>query len=279
MISGAELTVEVNHCKLDKGQVALWWLGQAGFIVKLGASILYLDPYLSSSDERQVEPLLETAQIKNADFVLGSHDHIDHIDRQAWPIIARACAKAKFIVPEFLREPLAKELDIPSERFIGLNDQTSFESEQLKITGIAAAHELLDYDEESGLYPYLGYAIEANGCRLYHCGDSCIYEGLHSKLKAFSPNVIILPINGRDAKRLAANCIGNMTYQEAADFAGVLTPGLTIPAHYGMFEYNSEDPSLFTDYMKVKYPSLNVHCCQYGRLLVFDCSSGSLHPT
>ena len=67
-------------------------------------------------------------------------------------------------------------------------------------------------------------------------------------------DLAFLPINGRDAKRLAANCIGNMTYQEAADLAGGLAPGAVIPAHYDMFAGNSADVQQFARYMQVKYP-------------------------
>ncbi len=74
----------------------------------------------------------------------------------------------------------------------------------------------------------------------------------------------MLPINGRDAKRLSSGCIGNMTYQEAADLAGALGPRLTIPAHYDMFAENSEDPALFDNYMRVKYPALKVCVCEHG---------------
>jgi hypothetical protein len=39
---------------------------------------------------------------------------------------------------------------------------------------------------------------------------------------------------------------------------------LTIPTHYDMFAMNAEDPDLFIDYMKVKYPALKTHKCDYG---------------
>ena len=79
---------------------------------------------------------------------------------------------------------------------------------------------------------------------------------------------MFLPINGRDAKRLAAGCIGNMTYQEAADLAGALQPRLTIPTHFEMFAMNSVDPALFIDYMRVKYPNLKTHLPVHGEEII-----------
>jgi len=63
--------------------------------------------------------------------------------------------------------------------------------------------------------------------------------------------------------------IGNMTYQEAADLAGALSPRLVIPAHYDMFANNPGDPQAFADYVRAKYPDLSVKICDYGeRILV-----------
>ena len=44
-----------------------------------------------------------------------------------------------------------------------------------------------------------------------------------------------------------------MPYQEAADLAGDVKPGLVIPGHWDMFADNSADPELFMSYIKAKY--------------------------
>ncbi len=267
---GKKLIANVNSFEPRAGQCGLWWLGQHGYIVKTGGVTLYIDAYLSPEQRRRVEPLLEPAQVTNADWVLGSHDHADHIDRPAWPGMAEASPQARFVVPERVREGLTDVLAIPAERFVGLDDGVSVESDGLRITAIAAAHELLRPDPETGRHPFLGFVIEAGGCTLYHAGDTCIYEGLHARLRQWHIDVALLPINGRDAKRLAAGCIGNMTYQEAADLAGAIEPGLTLPGHYEMFEANREDPQLFLDYMAVKYPHLKTLGPRHGDRIVYD---------
>lgn len=265
MKNGFQLIEEVNNCVLKKGNIAFWWLGQMGYIIKLGQVVIYLDAFLSDVPGRIVLPIINATEITNADFILGSHDHLDHIDRGAWYQLSLSSPKAKFVVPNLLIKQISEELKISEDRFVGLDDGTFVKDGGLKITGIASAHEFLDQDVITGSYPYLGYIIEGNGCTLYHSGDTCIYEGLQSKLKKWNRvDVMFIPINGRDAKRYRAKLIGNMTYQEAVDFAGNIKPGLVVPGHYDMFLDNSEDPVLFIEYLNVKYPKIKYWVGDHG---------------
>jgi L-ascorbate metabolism protein UlaG (beta-lactamase superfamily) len=268
MQTGKALLNNIRACSLREGECAIWWMGQAGVIVKLGRAVIGIDLFLSAHPRRRVQPLLTPNEIANFDLLLGTHDHIDHIDRPAWPAISKSSPNAMFIVPDFLLPGLANDLRLSPERFIGLDDGVFAEVNGVCVTGVAAAHELLDRDPATGRYPYLGYIIEANGFRLFHAGDGCVYEGLQTNLNRWRLDLAMLPINGRDAVRLAANCIGNMTYQEAADLAGALGPGTTIPLHYDMFTHNAENPQLFTDYMRVKYPRLKKNICRHGARLI-----------
>jgi L-ascorbate metabolism protein UlaG (beta-lactamase superfamily) len=255
-----------NSLRLKHGEFAVCHLGQHSFILKLGEAVIYIDPYLTSERARLIAPLLTPEEITNAAIVAGSHDHGDHIDRPSWPGIAAASPDACFIVPEAVRKTVVRDTGIAGKRVFGLNDGGSIEIKGVKISAVAAAHEFLDYDPKTGLYPYLGLIFEGSGVTVYHAGDCCIYEGLQTRLQKWSFDLAMLPINGRDAKRLKNNCIGNMTYQEAADLAGALKPGLTIPAHYDMFAMNSINPKLFLDYMKVKYPHLKCAMPRRGTL-------------
>jgi len=269
MLTGGELIDDIDGCTAGSGELAMWWLGQHSFVVKAGGKVLYFDPFLSPLAGRQVPPLLSPREIHHADLIFGTHDHIDHIDRPVWPVLADASPQAKFVVPGLLCERLADDLRIPAGRFVGADDGVTVEVDGIRITGIAAAHEFLDRDPETGRYPYLGYVVEAGDCALYHAGDTCIYEGLQTKLTGRRLDVAFLPINGRDAKRLESGCIGNMTYQEAADLAGAIEPGLVVPAHWDMFASNPGDPNAFAEYMAVKYPHLRACICRHGECVRF----------
>jgi L-ascorbate metabolism protein UlaG (beta-lactamase superfamily) len=319
MLRGKDLINDINARSVAAGEVAAWWLGQHGFVFKTQAGVLYLDAFLTNLPDRLAPPLLAPGDVTNATWIAGTHDHADHIDRDSWPGMAAASPEAKLIVPDLLLPNLARELGLPRERFVGLDDGTSVtlacstgilpvssvvssssssssaaadDAQQqqqqkqdmgkmpmlhtgkmpvphLTIHALASAHEFLDRDAATGKYPYLGFVIDAGGCVFYHSGDCCLYEGLVTKLRAFSPRAMFLPINGRDARRLRANCIGNMTYQEAADLAGAVGCKLVVPTHYDMFAMNLGPTDEFIDYVHVKYPAMQALKPGYGECFTF----------
>lgn len=254
----------INTTTVADGHCALWWLGQHSFVVKLGDAIVWIDPFLSPLPGRCVPPPCPPEAVTNAALILGTHDHIDHIDRPVWPTLAVASPTAQFVVPQPVRAAVIRDVPLPEARVVGALFGRTEKLGGVTITPIPAAHERLDRDPQTGLYPYLGYLVEGNGFRLYHAGDTCLYEGLQALLRAQPCDLYILPINGRDGRRLASNCIGNMTWQEAADLAGELAPGTVIPAHYDMFKGNMAPVTDFTDYIRLKYPAQRVVVPDYA---------------
>lgn len=261
-----------------KGQLAFWWLGQLGYVVKTKSVTLCFDPFLKPDDRRTVPPLLAPEELRGMDYVFGSHNHSDHIDHFAWPKIAKADEKTKFVVPCKILPKLAVTLDIPLERFIGLDEAIGFKNNEQGITidAIASAHEFLAPDPITGFHDNLGFIVNCDGLRIYHSGDTCKYEGLETKLKILSPfDVMFIPINGRDAERYTDNCIGNMNFAEAVDLTGAVKPALVVPGHYEMFEANSENPSKFTDYLEAKYKGQCYWVGSHGERIEYP---GGLQP-
>lgn len=217
------------------------------------STLIVIDYYATPSQIRQVEPPIPAKELVGVDAFLGTHNHIDHIDHPSWRIWAETNPEAKFIFPRAHKRAVAND-GIADRNAVGLNAGESVRIGDMTIRAIAASHEFLDQDQETGLFPHLQYVVECNGVRIHHAGDTVRYEGMMPALKAFGPlDAELLPINGRDAKRLLRNCIGNMTYQEAADLAGDVRPKMVIPGHWDMFADNSEDPELFKKYIEAKY--------------------------
>ena len=238
------------------GDVSLRWLGQMGFLIETKSTRVCIDYFASPDELRRTPAPIPADELKNVDVFLGTHDHLDHIDHEAWKIWAKTNPNAKFVFPAVHKESIIND-GVAKDNAIGLNDGETARIGDVTVHAIAASHEFLDCDPVTGLYPYLQYIIEIDGVKIHHAGDTVRYEGMMPKIKAFGDiDVEILPINGRDAKRYSENCIGNMTYQEAADFAGDIRPGVVIPGHWDMFAANSADPKAFADYIDVKYKGM-----------------------
>ena len=236
-----------------KEPVAVWWLGQMGFLIKTGNGTLCIDYFASPDTQRQTLPPIPAEELKDVDVFLGTHDHLDHIDHDSWKIWAKTNPDAKFIFPAAHRKKILQD-GVKAQNAAGLNDGESLKVGDVTIHAIAASHEFLDQNPADGLYPYLQYIIETDDVRIHHAGDTVRYEGMMPKLRSFGNiDLQILPINGRDAKRYRRNCIGNMTYQEAADLAGDTGTDMVIPGHWDMFADNSADPQEFADYLDAKY--------------------------
>jgi L-ascorbate metabolism protein UlaG (beta-lactamase superfamily) len=252
--TGEALVADVQNRRVPEGTIGIWWLGQASFIVRGAGVTVYIDPYLQVSSHRVVPPPLAPEQVTNADIVLCTHDHGDHIDATALPGIAKASPRAPILVPGVAREKVAG-LGFGTDRVVVPPVDETVSYGPLKVTAIPAAHEELDYTPERG-NPYLGYVIELNGVKLYHSGDCTMYAGLTERLLVHRPDVALLPINGHDWKRLHEGCIGNMSYREAADLAYSTGVDLVVPMHYGMFVNNHEPPGNFVNYVLEFYPEM-----------------------
>ena len=227
-MQGTELLNSINDYEVKKEQLVFWWLGQLGYVIRMAGCVIYADPFLSELEGRLFAPPFKAEDVRNADIVLGSHDHVDHIDYDTWKAIAKSSPQAVFVLPELLREEISGKLDIPMERLVGMDDGKSVVVKGVTIHGIAAAHERLDRDDETGRYPYMSYIVSGGGKCFYHSGDTCVYEGMMTKLRAFAP----------------------------FNLCGELKPSLAVPGHYDMFAGNLGNPILFKAYLEAKYPGI-----------------------
>ena len=86
-----KLATDVLGTYVPEGQVAVFWAGQAGFILKTPENkLIALDLYLSDCCRRyfgfkRIMPYLLEAHELNFDVVIASHSHYDHFDVDSIP--------------------------------------------------------------------------------------------------------------------------------------------------------------------------------------------------
>jgi len=239
---------EINQTAVEPGSLNIWWIGQEGYVFKSQDLVIYVDPYLSTYAERitkgqpdehvrMMQSPIRPEEVNNADLVICTHDHADHIDPESIPFIARSSPKANFIVPECARETLLG-FKIPEERIHTLRGDDSLTISGITVFAIPAKHERFDKDSLMG-YPYLSYVMNIEGMHLLHTGDTIPYEGQIERFRPHPVDLAFVPINGRDEFRNKLGFEGNFNCHEAVEFAKGVGARLTVPMHYDMFSINT----------------------------------------
>jgi L-ascorbate metabolism protein UlaG (beta-lactamase superfamily) len=246
------LVETINQARLGGAEVALWWLGQAGFAVRYGAALLLIDPYLSDAlaekyrnselkHLRMMPPPVDPAAIRGCDWYLCTHGHTDHMDAQTIAAVLQANAP-QFVTPRG-EAARAQQRFVPlaQAHLINAGERISLGA-GMAVEAVAAAHEEFEHDE-FGNHKFLGYILTLGDKRLYHSGDCVPYPGLAEQLAARQIDVALLPINGRDAFRRGRGVPGNFTVEEAIALCRAAGIPHLIGHHWGLFDFNTIDPA------------------------------------
>src|SRR5579859_3977994 len=121
--------------------IAMWWLGQASVVLRGAGTTIYIDPFLSEYPDRLVPPLFTPAAAPSADYVLCTHEHVDHFDPQTLPGMAQASPHARFIVPLPIVEQ-ATALGISAERVLGVQPGEVVDLGAINLLSVPACHGL-----------------------------------------------------------------------------------------------------------------------------------------
>jgi L-ascorbate 6-phosphate lactonase len=267
------LIAQIESLAVPPRQLALWALGQAGFVIKGGSTIAYIDPYLSNSiaatggPRRRFPIPLDPAAVTHAQVVFATHEHMDHTDTHTLGPLMAASPRATLIASPQGRE-IALQADIAPERIVvpKLGEQTELAG--LIYTTIPAAHYQYEVDSE-GHSRWMGFLITCNGVTLYHAGDTLVIPELLAALDGVAPDIALLPFNGRDYFREQHDIIGNMWPREVVGLAARLGTRVLIGIHNDLFDENRLNPGMLFDELDRQTPWQRCHILQPGELYLY----------
>jgi L-ascorbate metabolism protein UlaG (beta-lactamase superfamily) len=271
--SQAELLAQIERLAVPVGQLALWSLGQAGFVVKGGETIAYIDPYLSDSlvtsrgFARRFPIPLDPGAVQHASVVFATHEHLDHADAATLGPLLAASPQATLVTSPQGRD-IALRVGVASERIITpqLGEQTTVGT--LTYTAIPAAHYAYEVDSE-GRSRWMGFLIICNGVTLYHAGDTLLLPELFAALEGRRIDLALLPINGRDYFRDQQDIIGNLWPGEAVELAVAIQACVLIGMHNDLFDSNRVNPGMLLDELDRRAPWQRCHLLQPGELYLY----------
>lgn len=237
----------IDDFELEANQAALWFLGQAGYIICSAGVTIAIDPYLSDSvratapEFGRLLPVPLEPEDLAVDLYLVTHDHCDHLD----PETIRRCRhkeNTRFVAPRLAARKLI-DLGVPPARVARLDAGEQLSCTGVSITGVFALPTGADVLDTTG---YL--LTFSNGRSAYHTSDTA-FTPLLLQAAPKQVEVLLLPINGK---------WGNLTVEQAVQLTASVQPRYVLPNHYDMMALNGENPRTF-DWL-CRQRQLATHC-------------------
>lgn len=197
-MTAAFSAVEMPAASYIKG---LTWLGHASFRMVRGGVTIYFDPWQLTTEPH------------DADLVLISHPHFDHLEPAD---VAKVAEPETVIVTVADCVEKLKEAKVPGEI------QVVKPGDKINVKGVAI-EVVAAYNRNKTFHPkekeWVGFIVEVDGTRVYHAGDTDFIP----EMNTFKADVALLPISGTYV----------MTAEEAAEAAQAIRVKVAIPMHYG----------------------------------------------
>lgn len=255
--SGQQLLDDIRTTAVNHGEVAIWWLGQSGYAIKTASTLFYVDLYLSEHltkkyaetakpHIRMTESAIRGADLQDMQLIFASHKHSDHLDPGSISDIFANNAEVRLVLSGALKDYAMTTLGLDGDRLIPTNGDETLALDNLTVHILPSAHPDLVQDDD-GNHLFIGFVFEVDGVKIYHSGDTILYEGLADRLKAHQVDIAFLPINGTDERRKELHVPPNMSMDDALNLAHEIGDPVIIPHHYDMFTFNTVDVSLFED--------------------------------
>jgi L-ascorbate 6-phosphate lactonase len=263
----ADLTMrQVKDFSVPEGSLTLWWLGQAGFIVKSpGGKVVVVDPYLSNSCkaigdqagfnmDRMVPPPIAPSELAGVDVYAMTHSHQDHLDPETIGPYRAAGGRGPFVAPAETAERL-KAMAIPQDQVILTWPNKSLEFGDLTLRATFA----IPFAGDD--MTHVGYlASVRNGPRFYVSGDTGYHEVLAISLAELKPDIMAVVING------AFRSLGPA---EAAQLAKAVNPAIVIPCHHDLFPDNQQPPNMLRTNLQILGIGEKYRLLEHGRPFIF----------
>ena len=255
------LADDIRCLAVGAGQVGLFWLGQAGFVLKTPAGQrIYIDAYLSDSVERKfgpswkrVMPSLLSPDEVEADWLVSTHEHDDHLDVDALPLLAARLPQARFAGPSACVD-FYRSMGLPPERYCALAVGGEY--------ALGDALLRVGYADHGDLAPdAVGLVIEVGGLRIYHSGDTAFRPQQMQAVQALRPQVLLACING---------AYGNLNAQDAARLADFCGAQWVAPTHFWTFIEHYGDPAAFLQACRQLAPHARPYLMRQGEGLLLD---------
>lgn len=250
------LAQRIAACQVYDEQVAVFWLGQAGFLFKTSdGTLVAVDPYLSNCCEqyfgfKRLMPKMIAADDVILDVLIVTHAHYDHFDIDAMPALLSNGHTRLFSAMDGKAE--CERLHLNEEQIDYLKCGDTVTNNKIRIQAVPCDHGKLAPDA-------VGILLAISNKRIYITGDTAYRPDLFKNPDLQGTDLLIAPING---------VFGNMDELQAAQAASLLKPKRVVPCHFWNFAEHGGNPGKFADSMKQTAPHIPYTLMQMGEMMI-----------
>lgn len=224
----------LNQIRSHQKGIAIWWTGNAGWLIKSDHLLIGTDLTLDNDEKVQPPPVSAAEIAADLDVLLVTHHHGDHCNSETIRKLVMT-GKCIFVLPS----PCLKELGdikIPRDRLIVPEPLHPFVVKGLRVEPIHAIHGNQEFtvltrepDFIENITHNCGYVLETHGKRFLEPGDSVLTEE-HLSLRKIDV-LFISPT------------VHDMHIDRSTILINHLQPAYIFPQHFGT--YKEIDDELF----------------------------------
>lgn len=161
----------------------LMWFGHSSWMIRIAEKTLLFDPVFAKSVSplpifmrRFQSPVIELNQLPNIDYIVYTHNHYDHLDKNVVEYFKSH--ETRFIVPLKMGKIL-QDWGISVQRIIELDWWQNVIDGDLTLTAVPARHNTArgHFDKDKTLW--CGWVLQNQQETIYYSGDSSYGDGTH----------------------------------------------------------------------------------------------------
>ena len=264
LVPSREYMQSIRSYSVPAGALAVWYLGQNGFLLKDSESpLIGIDPYLTNSCaqlagnegyrmDRQLPIFIEPEDL-DVDVFLTTHSHQDHADPETLSRV-RNPEKTVFAGP-FDAVKVYEQCKIPQQAIRLLHP-----GEVLKL-GTTTVRATFAIPTDASDLNHTGLLLTfSNGITFYNTGDTAWSDRL-SALLPRQVDICTICINGG---------YHNLCAEHAARIIQDIQPKVAIPCHYDMMVNNVGSPHMFRAALERSGTSSRFHMLLYYEPWIYE---------
>ena len=222
----------LEEIRAHRSGIALWWVGNAGWLVKAGEQLIGIDLDLESGERIAPPPISAEELAAEIDVAFATHHHSDHFNS---PTLAKIAKKSRctFVLPRTCLAEAARA-GIPKERIVVPEPLHPFEIGGIAVRPLHAIHGnqmftvlTREPDFVDAIAHNCGYLLTIAGRTFFWPGDSVLTE---EHLGLGKVNVLFV-----------SPTVHNMHLDRSTILINALQPDLVIPQHFGTYREDDEN--------------------------------------